>query len=217
MSKEEGGGGHIKVPANQWATFKRGFIAAYNACMDEDFQVLQKIYAALVISVDAAKKAHPSVKPSVSRLLQELMWKREPVYDYIWRQYQQKPLYNVSVLEGDYLLPYMVELSATGDIVKLKKPAKSRLPYAKSTTTRFESDFLVVVLDNVTREVSIIFEYGNHAVESGSSTKLYSLVCQQLDKVTWTKSTGGQITCNDEYNLEAGRGPYVHRSFGLKK
>lgn len=60
----------------------------------------------------------------------------------------------------------------------------------------------------------------NHSVERAHEHPLGVALFRQLDRITWTRGTGGQIVGNDEYNedyQDCGRGAnYVTRSWSFQ-
>lgn len=97
--------------------------------------------------------------------------------------------------------------------------------YAPSVTSK-TSTFAVTSADGYPA-ASISFEgrtvrwsvsENNHAVDHARDSVLATIFFAALDKVTWTRDTGGSIVGNDEYNREAdyvgGGGNYITATYG---
>lgn len=85
-----------------------------------------------------------------------------------------------------------------------------------SRTSTFEFEDAMIVFDG--RKVSWIVPENNHAVERARQHPLARTLFKALDKVVWTRQTGGVFVGNDEYNqdctFEGGGGNYVTARFG---
>jgi hypothetical protein len=90
------------------------------------------------------------------------------------------------------------------------------VPAATNRTTAFHYSGFSIVFDG--RKVTWHVEDNNHAVERARSHPVAIAFFDALDKVTWTRGSGGEIVGNDEYNSDnhdAGGGAnYVTASYG---
>lgn len=85
-----------------------------------------------------------------------------------------------------------------------------------SRTTTFRCDDGLISFDG--RQVTWSVAENNHAVERAHSHPVAAAFFATLNKLTWTRATGGVIVGNDEYNRDAdyegGGGNYVTARFG---
>lgn len=90
-------------------------------------------------------------------------------------------------------------------------------PRATSRTCRFTvGDEAEIFFTG--RVVNWSVEENNHAVERAHEHPIGVLFFRALDRIAWTRGTGGQLIGNDEYNQDSreqgGGGNYVTATFG---
>lgn len=193
--------GTIKIPSRSWASFKKELREVYNRLQKKSYKVALQAYETLL----KAGKGKRGID-----------WKNE---------------FNRLLWDGHIHIPDGV------DILKLRKsifpfdpkkqenrkrprkPKKKDFPLANSSTTRLELDGDAHILfDNKTRSVSWVVYENNHAVENARAHPLGIAFFRALDKMKWTRGTGGEIIGNDEYNRESrdagGGGNYITAIYG---
>ena len=83
------------------------------------------------------------------------------------------------------------------------KPKKKDFPAANSKTTKYSlGDGAYIGLDNATKSVVWSVSENNHAVERAREHFLARVLFGALEQVVWSRTTGGTIVGNDEYNSE---------------
>lgn len=106
----------------------------------------------------------------------------------------------------------------------LLKPKKMHFAPPKANELQFSvigedgSEDASIFLDPKARTVSWSVPSNNHAVERAHEAWLARVFFALLDKVIWTRGTGGEIVGNDEYNRDSredgGGANYVTRRYG---
>ena len=92
-------------------------------------------------------------------------------------------------------------------------------PTNRTTAFRVDGD-TTITFDRDTSTVTWDVRENNHAVDDARAAPLAGAFFGALDKVVWTRGTGGVFVGNDEYNEEAGRdypgggGSYTTAGFG---
>jgi len=183
--------GTIQLPKSKYAAIKKAFIADYNAYLLDQLERSKRLREH-VLTVNKGKR--------------NVQW------FYALQDSMQK-----FGVEWDTLDKMIATINEDG-----KKPSslnKKRMNLANSKTTEF----------NVTNEGQITFingaksvvwyvDYNNRAVEACRESKVGRMFFRMLDKVDWTRGSGGEIVGNDEYNRDdewaGGGGNYVTATFG---
>jgi hypothetical protein len=92
---------------------------------------------------------------------------------------------------------------------KPKKPKKKDFPKAKMSDRQFRFDDFYIRFSDKDRYVTLVVPENNHAVEHASLNPVYAIFFKELDKVKWTRGTGGELTQGSEY--DDSRSGYVTR------
>ena len=91
---------------------------------------------------------------------------------------------------------------------------------ATNRTTTFRCGEPLITFDRGKRSVRWEVPEGNHARDHGRNHPIAQALFKALDRVQWTRGTGGKIVGNDEYNrdseYEGGGGNYVIDEYGPK-
>ncbi len=102
-----------------------------------------------------------------------------------------------------------------------RKPLRKDYPLATNKQIDFCVDEGNIHFDNKTREVTYESGNNNHAVETARDSEVGGLFFSLLNRVTWTRGTGGTLQGNDEYNQDSredgGGGNYVTLRCGPKE
>ena len=83
-----------------------------------------------------------------------------------------------------------------------RRAQKTDADWPTNRTTTFSSfvGSATIVFDRQTHTVEWQTDHNNHAVDSARSSLLARVFFARLDKVRWTRGTGGVLVGNDEYN-----------------
>jgi len=104
---------------------------------------------------------------------------------------------------------------------RAQKPKRKDFPLANKSTRRFNAPDLTISLDPKTRVVSFDGDENNRAQERALEGNLARALFRALDRVTWTRGSGGKIIGNDEYNgddcSEGGGANYVLHEWSKEK
>lgn len=234
MSCYEWEHGEIKLPS---AEFTKVFKAALSAAQAHQLQIIDKVN-------QFWKECPPKFKRTTKRerywaAVQAFCFGNNDFYDHEKRAYAADPEFPAwRGLPGDrHGLSSDVYSVLTGairpcggrpprrinDSNHAVRPTqayiKERFP-ATNRTTRFGDGEWLLTFDREKRTVVWAVAENNHARDYGRTHPVAQAFFQALDKVKWTRGTGGQIVGNDEYNRDdvyAGGGAnYVVDEYGPK-
>lgn len=100
----------------------------------------------------------------------------------------------------------------------VRRPLKKDFAPLKSSTTRFVCGEAAIRFDTEKRTVRYSSGENNRAVEAARQHPVVIAFFKALDRVVWTRATGGVFVGNDEYNRESedsgGGGNYDTHSYG---
>lgn len=215
MSRYDWEKGTLKIPAREWVAFKRRFCEGVNRHQDVVLQCALNDYEKLMAA--GKGKRNFDYPEAFNRIT---MTNRSPNFQGNYTSigpYTDK-IEPVLFPEGAYAL------GAGGK----RKPAKPRRPLKKDFPLVKASKPGVV---NVGDEGEIMFHEkeksvtwdvpeNNHAVERARNEPVAHVFFEALNKVTWTRGSGGVIVGNDEYNRDSdcpfGGSNYITQGFGPK-
>lgn len=187
-------GGTIKIPAKKWSAFRKAVIAAHNSWNEQSFEIARDLHAK--IKLDSKYKRNYSY--------------HDKVFDAVYNG-------NLSVPNHFKNLVYRSLLSGSYPTLKLKLPKKSDFPKATLKT----QDYGYFTLNHTSKSISYHVDENNRAVEEAAADPFVKQVFQLLNRMAWTRNSGGTIVGNDEYNrdcsYEGGGGNYVVHRFGPVK
>jgi hypothetical protein len=101
-----------------------------------------------------------------------------------------------------------------------KAPKKKQFAHVKQSVERIDLGEASIGFDRKRRVIHWSTGENNHAVDRAHSHAVAKAFFSRLDRVVWTRGTGGELIGNDEYNIDAGRdyagggASYVTRRFG---
>lgn len=184
MSCYEWESGTIKIPSKDWAKFRTTLIKAWN---ERELSKLER-----------AKSAHARLKAVIKGKRGEP--RRKALAEAADRIFQgTEDGYEIQrlVMEG-----YGKTLKLKGSLPK-KKDLKL-LPTSKDASFHFSD--ATIVLRNKERTVTWDVGENNHAREHSRAHPMGQKLFSLLNRIKWTRGTGGKIVGNDEYTQDAGRG-----------
>lgn len=192
MSRYEWCSGTIKIPNKEWSSFRKALISRHN-------EYLAQAYL-------TARKIHEQIK-------KDSKYKRDYNYYYaIWEK-----VYSISVPAHIRDLIYNSLTTGSHPNMKLALPKKKDFPKASLKTV----DYGYLTLNLESKSLSFSVEDGNHAVERAFEDAFVKYLFRLLDRINWTRNSGGSIVGNDEYNrdcdYEGGGANYVVKTYGNKK
>jgi hypothetical protein len=194
MSTYEWESGTIKIPAKEWSKFRTAIIKASNELQTRGFELAKALYP----KIKKAKPKNNWESPMESVFEAERISNEDERYDVVYsllNTYDQEQRKHV-----------------------LRRPMKSNLnllPTSKSGSVRCGE--ACISLDNDSKSVTWDVPENNHACDSARSHSLAKEMFRLLERITWTRGSGGTIIGNDEYNRESdcagGGGNYVKETF----
>ena len=205
MSRYEYERGEFKLPAGEWAAFKKRLLQAHERFREEVLTFAEQIHAHL---------HGPQFKGK-----RNVDWRRE-AEEFTHSTHQayggwSSPVRRSSEEIREAALD-LLEFSAnpkTGQTKRPPKPQKKRLEAVHETRKvvnrgdqmTFDAGDGGIYLDNRTHTVRWEVSENNHACEYAREHPMGKAFFAALNKVQWTRTTGGEIWGNDEYNEDSGR------------
>lgn len=206
MSRYEWESGKIILPAKAAYPFKKQLTEYHNNQIDCMFTIAQSAYA----NVRAKFKGHRNVEFR-GELEDEIIGLLERSFNEV----------DVHQLSREYFSD-LNGLFFKSDPARKKpfKPTRTRFTQKKELNKPFlylghDGDFVIQI-----RERILLWRVGenNRAVEYAREHPMAIKMFELLQKVKWTRGSGGKIIGNDEYNshseYEGGGANYVTESFG---
>lgn len=93
------------------------------------------------------------------------------------------------------------------DNYKPQKPKRSWFPHIKnSKSLAISTDDFSVQLEADTRKLIWRVHENNHAVDSARENPIAKALWTHVNKIVWTRGSGGEIVGNDEYNEDPDTG-----------
>lgn len=183
--------GTIKIPTKEWSAFRKAVIAAHNSCNERSFEIARDLHAK--IKLDSKYKRNYSFS--------------NKVFDAVYNG-------NLSVPSHFKDLVYRSLLTEDWSNRKLKLPKKKDFPKATLKTEHYG----YFTFNHASKSISYNVEENNRAVESANADPFVQRIFQLLNRMTWTRNSGGTIVGNDEYNrdsdYEGGGSNYIVHRFG---
>jgi hypothetical protein len=226
MSKYEWERGTITIPSKAWAKFKTDLREAYNAMQEQAFKDAKRIYDALMAKAKGRRKIDSQ---EWERWFSELATTRKHNG---WSGYYDAEIDNYDKI-SDVLGVHHLIYGGMRDGKKMTRPVrpqKKSFPKqgqrsaktGKGICYNVGHDAVIIVCDDKSRQVTWDVPENNHAVEHAKEHPLAGKFFGLLNKIEWTRGSGGSIVGNDEYNrddrdYEGGGGNYVTSYYGPKK
>jgi len=190
--------GTIKIPAAQWASFRKKVLTEWNRIETQRFKANKNLYERLKVAVKGKRgsKKQEAIGVFVRKWEGLLGEDTGFLADWDWEK-------------GTYQMKTKAPKQKDFNIV----------PVSKSATLRGR-DF-TVSLKNETKEVVWSVHENNHAVEEAHKDLFVRFLFKCLQQVTWTRNSGGEIVGNDEYNQDCGHAGgganYVTHRFSVEE
>lgn len=210
MAIEQWSSGTIYLPAKAWPAFKKAFRAGYAKLIEADLVMLQLIHTKIEGKAAHSLTLHEAFRAVVSETRQV-----RAVLDW----YNDVPCYPLNTMTYDDAEDLLLKRSPDGRKVKLVKPLRRHLPAVNTSTRSFSlgSSSSDIVLADTTRSVNWSVSRNKRANDEALEHPTALLLFKELNKVPWTRGSGGIISADDEYNRYEAEAPeYVLRSFGQK-
>lgn len=213
MSKRTQEQGEFILPSKAFIPFRRAMIEVANARQEKTMEAAVALHAHITKPIDQGPGKAPR-KERLSALNKALKqnnprWYAERLFhdafgsidgDPERQNYYSRPKWDEYTRwkAMGLVLPY----TSSGPI-KFQAPKKKDLPPIPATTTHFEDECCSVSMDPETRTVRWCVEEGNHTVDRARESDLGQAFFSQLQKIEWTRGTGGHTRYSDEYSEEA--------------
>lgn len=192
MSCYEWSHGTIVLPSNQFAMVKKAVADAQTSMFQQEFDEAQAFWKSLTRKQQTDREAYLAAL----------------------RAYR--------VAEADFTALWKVEAVAgyRGQEKDPRRLIRTDWEWPTNRTTEFHDDNLDLIFDTQQRSVTYVVPENNHAREWAERSPLHTALMEALRQVRWSRSSGGVILGNDEYNRDSGYdhegagGSYVVMAFG---
>ena len=211
MSKYEWERGEIIIPAKEWAGFRKGLLMKWNAKQVDLLADAEKAYAALKAAAKGTRgtKRQDAMKHALGVFCGGRSY-GDGTFDF--RTEDQRERY-------DTIFSLVFKQERWNSPVTLQKPQRKALALkavTKDATVTCDGEASVTFC-NKTRSVFWDVPENNHACEHARNHWFAKALFSALNRITWTRGSGGTIVGNDEYNsdsdYEGGGGNYITTEF----
>jgi hypothetical protein len=200
--------GTLKIPTKAWKPLRDGLAIAFNKRQVSLYELALKFHAMLLAEKKLAKRGAFKAEAAFGALCrrQPSVWPRDLDH------HDEQMMVGVSLLG-----PYG---KRTGALLLPKK--KDFAPAVSTKTTSYSADLGTITLNAKTHELTWDVDQNNHAVESSRESYMGAVMFRLLDKIEWTRGSGGTFIGNDEYNEDSGReyagggGSYTTATYAMK-
>ena len=203
MSTYEWESGTIKIPAKEWSKFRTAIIKASNDLRLRGFELAKVLYPKIKIQT-RHRQSQP--KNEWTGALETVLEAERISFEDERYEVVRRLLYKFDPDQRKQIL---------------RRPMKSNLgllPTSKSCNVSCGE--ACISLDNENKSVIWDVPENNHARDSAREHSLAKEMFRLLDRIVWTRGSGGTIIGNDEYNRESdyagGGGNYVTFEFSMK-
>ena len=184
--------GTIKIPTKEWSSFRKALITRNNEYLDSAYTT--------------ARKIHEEIKA-------ESKYKRKyNYYNAIWEK-----VYSISV--PAHIRDLIHNSLTTGSYPNIKLALPKKKDFSKANLKTVDYGYFMLNLEK--KSLSFSVDENNRAVERAFEDTFVKYVFRLLDRIDWTRNSGGSIVGNDEYNrdcdYEGGGANYVIKTYGNKK
>lgn len=210
MSRNEWERGTITIPAAEWAGFRKGLLTQWNAKQEE--LLADALRAHKAIEAAAKGKRGEGRQTAMTDALHSFCGFRQTQWGWESRSEEQQQRHEA-------LSRLVFKRESWNGPVTLQTPKRSALDLKPLTK---DADFSLsdahIRLVNKDRTVTWSVGENNHACEHAREHWFAKVLFAALNRITWTRGSGGQIVGNDEYNrdsdYEGGGGNYVTAEYG---
>jgi len=194
MSRYEWEKGEFKLPSAEWAGFKASIREAVNRSNTAKYEAAVKVHEQLVTSLKGKRGVDPW----------QAAWEIAAGMGTGHGIYRQPTFAEDDVND---IVSAVVDRKWSGNklVAKVRKPQKKQFPQHGNNVTELRSSECSLHFDNETRTATWRVEENNHSCDRARESVLGRALFKALDKVNWTRGTGGRIWGNDEYNRDSGR------------
>jgi hypothetical protein len=193
MSRYEWEKGTLDIPSREWSAFRRAVVQGYNDHQKALYRKALRLY---------------------ERITAQGKGKR----GFDFRQALDEAMREAGVSVGWYQIKRALFPSGD-DRRRPLKPKKKDFPQKPITkATYIPVGEAAIVLDPPHRRVTWDVPENNHAVSTAREHPVAQTLFRALDRVKWTKNSGGLLVGNDEYNRDCesvgSGGNYVTAEYG---
>jgi len=228
MFKYEEEQGVLILPAVALAPLRKALVEAVNGEQDKLFAIATRVHDYLT-EVDPKTQRKERLNA-----IKALIRKKAPHYQVVDKvieamnalngdpskpRHWSEPSPSWTEEQRDSVFEILLPHPKPGEALKLQTPLKKNLQKLPATALTFSDEDCFIRIDPKTRRVFWDVPENNRAVERAHESVLGTAFFRALDKVKWTRATGGVFRHSDEYardaSMETGDNPvHISRSFG---
>jgi hypothetical protein len=206
MSRYDWEKGTLKIPAKAWKPLRDGLANAFNDRQGKLYELALKLHEKLLEIKKQAKRGTFKAEQALATLIDG---RANSIS--LWCEYGNE----AELVKASLLGPYS---SRTGALLL---PKKKDFPLAVSTkTTSYDAEEGTISLNHKTMELHWRVSENNHAVERARDSYMGKTMFALLDKVEWTRGSGGEFVGNDDINRDnedsGGGGNYTTATYRMK-
>lgn len=196
MSNNNYESGSIVIPSSEWAGLKKTVRDAYNAEQARRHATALKLHEEILRQAKGVRDVNwYEACQNATNALATILMDRD--YTLPWEIFQSKVDPNAK--------RYVDPRSIRGSAGRPNKPVRKLWPDANNRTTAFSLGEAGIRFDDATRTLHWFVSENNRAVERAHEHPVAKALFKALDRIKWTRGSGGQIVGNDEINKENGR------------
>lgn len=217
MSCYEWEAGTIVLPTAQFAAVKNGVLAAAKTHWNSAFEHTQKCWKAMPAKAKKDGKLY-------NKWVNAYVYGNQPgTWNYDEKLPRMQPIER-SRCDRNSLTEDVHDLLSTacpwvgGTQGTPRRVLKTDLPTLNNKTTRFYAGEASINFDRDHHSVHWEVPENNHARDYCRDHPIARALFARLDRLNWTRGSGGVIVANDEYNRDSenpgGGGNYIVSSYG---
>ena len=217
MGRNEEERGSLVLPSAALAPLRKALVTALNAEQDRTFEIAKAVYDRLQEPdpVTGRKETFNAIKAELRKdswqarhkaqeLLSEVIDKINGPIRETNSWYQSAPTNQWTHAQRDEAIDFLVPYQQNPKERKVVTPLKKNLHKLSADTLQFDaSGEASLTINPTTRTVEWDVSRGKNNVRDARETTLGKTFFAFLEKVTWTRGTGGVFRESDEYAEEA--------------
>ncbi|MAM83289.1 MAG: hypothetical protein CL472_01235 [Acidobacteria bacterium] len=207
MSCDNFESGQIKIPASEWAGLKKTVRDAYNREQARLYSTAVELHEEILRQAEGVRNVKwlGAIDRATTALSRKLT---DRDYSLVWK------IFNPEMKPGAKPVS-----KAQGSADRPKKPLRKTWPDATNRQTLFTFDEAAISFDDKTKTLTWRVSENNRAVERAHAHPVAEALFEALNRIKWTRGSGGEIVGNDEINIHegghcaGGGGAYVTYTF----
>ena len=203
MSRNSGANGKIVSPKNKYNQFSKELVQKYQSMQKIDYQLFNTFLVSLLEKYKGKRN---------------LDW-NNIVHNEAYMHFLHNPHSHINK-QNPFMSCSVYDLAfACIDFNnKTKRPILLKFKKIKPEQNRIQFDFdeNYISLNKETHSLQIFVSYNNHSLEHAQENQFFKFVIEELRKINWTPSTGGEVymTQEDDDSFGPGISSHIIYKFG---